>query len=686
MEIAAIVVVTIFAIVVSNVLSHIFPKLPLPLLQIAFGCIMGLILLNEPLPLNPEMFLMLVIAPLLFREADEANFVSLWKVKSSIMILAFLLVFITVFAVGFSVKIMLPLTPLAACFALGAILGPTDYVAVSSLSSRFTFGERVTNILKGEGLINDASGLTALRFASAALVTGSFSAPKAAVSLLWVTFGGALVGLLLTLLEQQVIKILKRVSVRQTSTYILIELIMPFLTYIVAEAIGVSGIIAAVVSGIRQTSKYLRAESISAEVGIAKGSIWHLLSSCLNSIVFMLLGLELPQIIKMVWSDPRYPHAFLFIPILIITLVVWLVRFISVAVLVRDEAESELSVKLKNVLLITLSGAKGTVSLAAAFALPIVISDGMFFAERPLLMFITAGVIILSLVVALFVLPLIADGAESEGENESEAQLSVLREVMLRIRNRSDVRLKDVVLLGYKRRIDEVEYLEFTASERRELHKLQVSLYRLERSVIKAQYRSKAITYQTYRNAISLLFFVYRADLGRAAIKSSSLVVRTLGLFLRKKSTPEELAKGGHAHEFLSLFQYESESMVNIAKQKRGQIPGKIIDRVIRERNDMTDEIRNGVIGKTLHTLYDNDYYEAMLMGFYVERQVIHDFLDSGKITDEQAGTLRMNVNRMELYILSGDRDETALEIHSIIDAETAENELTLELEKEAEL
>ncbi|MDR0859310.1 MAG: sodium:proton antiporter [Oscillospiraceae bacterium] len=677
MEITAIVVGTIFAIVASNVLSHLFPKLPLSLLLIAFGCIMGVILLEEPLLLNPELFLSLVIAPLLFRDADEADFVSLWKVKSPVMIMAFLLVFITVFAVGFSVKLLLPLTPLAACFALGAILGPTDAVAVSSLSSRFTFGERITNILKGEGLINDASGLTALRFASVALISGSFSAPKAALSLLWVTLGGFLVGYLLTSAEQYVIKILKRVTVRQTSTYILVELIMPFLTYAAAEFIGVSGIIAAVVSGIRQTSKNLRAESISAEVGIAKESIWHLLSSCLNSIVFLLLGLELPHIVTSVWNDPRISKVMLIAPILLITLVVWLVRFISVALLVRDESV-RISGRLKNVLLITLSGAKGTVSLAAAFALPIYYSNGERFSERPLLMFITAGVIILSLVVALFVLPLIADDAEEEEVSESDVQIRVLREVIDRLRKRPDVKLKDVVLLGYKRRIDEIEYSEFTAEERRELHHLQQLLFRVEKAVIEEHYQANLISYHTYRNAIGLLFFVYRGDLSRAAIQSTLWTKRPERLFHKRqtqKHIAERIDELEQENEFLALFRDESEMLVVTAKSNSDRFPAKIINRVIRDRDDIYDEIHDGVFGKTLQTLYDNEYYEAMLMGFYVERQVIHDFLDSGKITDEHAATLRMNVNRMELYILSGDRDETAQEINSIFEIQSDEPE-----------
>lgn len=149
---------------------------------------------------------------------------------------------------------ILPTLPLAACFAFGAALGPTDAVAVGSLSGRIDIPERSMNILSGEGLINDASGVTAFQFALAALLTGSFSPVEAAGTLVISSIGGALVGIVLVLLKQQIVHLLETAVAKDVTGYLLIELLLPFIAYLISELIGVSGIIAAVIAGIMQAS------------------------------------------------------------------------------------------------------------------------------------------------------------------------------------------------------------------------------------------------------------------------------------------------------------------------------------------------------------------------------------------------------------------------------------------------
>ena len=159
------------------------PSLPLPLIQILLGIGWALFVPEENFHLDTELFLALVIGPLLFREAEEADITSVLKHWRVILYLIFPVIFISTISLGWAAHSLWLSLPLAACMAVGAALGPTDLVAFASLSERFSFPKRVSNILKGEGLLNDASGLVAFRVALAALATGSFSLGEAGVSL-----------------------------------------------------------------------------------------------------------------------------------------------------------------------------------------------------------------------------------------------------------------------------------------------------------------------------------------------------------------------------------------------------------------------------------------------------------------------------------------------------------------------
>ncbi|HAQ0804190.1 TPA: sodium:proton antiporter, partial [Enterococcus faecium] len=181
---------------------------------------------------------------------------SILKNFGTILFLAFGGVILTLVGVGATLSFLLPSVPLAACFAFGAALGPTDAVAVSSLSGRVNIPKKAMHILEGEGLLNDASGVTAFQFALGALITGSFSAVNAGMSLVVSSIGGALIGFLLVWFKQKIIHLIEKASAQDVTGYLLIELLLPFLAYVLAEAFDVSGIIAAVAAGILQASGF----------------------------------------------------------------------------------------------------------------------------------------------------------------------------------------------------------------------------------------------------------------------------------------------------------------------------------------------------------------------------------------------------------------------------------------------
>lgn len=205
-------------------------------MQIVLGLIASQMPFFPDVQLDPELFLVLFIAPLLYLEAHEINKSQLLKSLKLSLSLAIGLAIFTMVVVGFSLHTLWPMFPLAAALALGAALGPTDAVAVSSLSHEATLTQRQIGVLKGESLFNDASGIVGFQFAIAAAVTGQFRVGEAAWEFLITFFGGAVFGCIVGVLANWVFESSRQLGWETTTTRILMELFLPFLLYLGAEA------------------------------------------------------------------------------------------------------------------------------------------------------------------------------------------------------------------------------------------------------------------------------------------------------------------------------------------------------------------------------------------------------------------------------------------------------------------
>ena len=198
MHLSLALLVLLFSLILSNVINRIFPRLPLPLIQIIFGVGIGFLFKGRAFELETELFLAFIIAPLLFREGEESDITSILRNWKLILFLIFPVIFVSTLGIGYLAKAVLPASvPLSACLAIGAALGPTDLVAYSAISKRFSFPKWISYILQGEGLLNDASGLVAFQVAVTALTTGAFSLIDASWNLVISVIGGFLVGLIL---------------------------------------------------------------------------------------------------------------------------------------------------------------------------------------------------------------------------------------------------------------------------------------------------------------------------------------------------------------------------------------------------------------------------------------------------------------------------------------------------------
>ncbi|WP_374668175.1 Na+/H+ antiporter [Ramlibacter sp.] len=371
-------------------------KFPYPIALLAGGMVLGLVPNLPAVAFDPQLILVVVLPPILYQAALLTSWTDFKASIRPIGLLAIGLVAATTLAVGAALKWMVPDVPWAVAFVLGAIVSPPDAVAATAILSRLNIPRRIVTILEGESLVNDASGLVLYKFAVAAVLTGTFSLGHATVQFINVSLGGIVVGVVLA---YAYIAIHKRLG--DPFIEVLTVLTIPYAAYLAAEAIHVSGVLAVVAAGLVR-GRYAP-EIVSAEMRIMARSVWNMLVFLLNSVVFMLIGLQLPAVLDSLVSYPSTQLAAIGAVVTLVAVGVrfawvypaaWLPRVVSGSL--RDEAQP--GSRKGELAIISWCGMRGIVSLAAALALPLTLADGTPFPHRDLIIFLTFVVILATLV------------------------------------------------------------------------------------------------------------------------------------------------------------------------------------------------------------------------------------------------------------------------------------------------
>ncbi|KAF7598045.1 MAG: Na+/H+ antiporter [Candidatus Dactylopiibacterium carminicum] len=428
------------AVVASGFITRMMPwPIPLPLVQIGLGAVIAGVF-NHGIALDPEVFFLLFLPPLLFLDGWRIPKEGLLRDRFAIFQMAFGLVIFTVVGLGFLIHWMIPAMPLPIAFALAAIVSPTDPIAVSAITARIPMPKRVMHVLEGESLLNDASGLVAFRFAVAAAVTGAFSLSDAALSFLWVALAGVGVGAGFTwLMAWGKRRLLKRYG-EEPGAEILVSLLIPFGAYGLAEHVGASGILAAVAAGIVMSYVELSGHAL-ASTRIQRTVVWNTLQFTLNGIMFVLLGEQLPRIfrgaVQVVEETGHVNPWWLLFYAVVINLALAALRFVWVwgSVKVarwlasrREEAIPDPGTRLT--LAVSLAGVRGAITLAGVLTLPLVLADGSPLPARDLAIFLAASVVIVSLLTASLSLPHLLRELNAPPSAESHAEEDLAREAV----------------------------------------------------------------------------------------------------------------------------------------------------------------------------------------------------------------------------------------------------------------
>ncbi|MFZ6694421.1 Na+/H+ antiporter [Stenotrophomonas acidaminiphila] len=425
-----VVLAMLVAVVASGYLVRILPfSLPLPLVQIGLGALIAGVF-KRGHALEPDMFFLLFLPPLLFLDGWRIPKQGLFRDKGAILELAFGLVVFTVVGAGLLIHWLIPAMPLAVAFALAAIVSPTDPVAVGAIASRVPIPKRLMHILEGESLLNDASGLVCFRFAVAAVMTGSFSLAQASLTFLWVALAGLGIGVAVTLGVSTFQRWLWRSFGEEPGAALLVNLLIPFAAYLLAEEFNASGILAAVAAGITMSYVELTGR-ISGSMRVQRTAVWSTVQFSFNGIIFVLLGEQLPGIVQRAmdtiavtghsdwWWLAIYVVAINAMLVVLRLVWVWLsLRWNLLRARWRGEERAN-QTSWRVVLAMSVAGVRGAITLAGVLTLPLMVPGGEPFPARDLVIFLAASVILVSLLGASLLLPRLLRGLELPRDDDS---------------------------------------------------------------------------------------------------------------------------------------------------------------------------------------------------------------------------------------------------------------------------
>lgn len=482
-------------------------KIPHPILLVLVGIVIGLIPWLPDFALKPEVVFLLFLPPVLYAAAWSTSWPDFKAARRPIGMLAIGCVIFTTCAVAWITHTFIPGFGWAEAFVLGAIISPPDAVAATAATKGLGVPRKIITILEGESLVNDATGLIAYKYAVGAVLVGSFVLWEAGLQFLWVAVAGIAVGLIVG----QVFLWIHKITPNNPTTDTTLTFLAPYVSYLLAEEFHLSGVLAVVTSGLFLA--WHSSEVFSQQTRLQATGTWDTVLFILNGIIFILIGLQLPMILRNI-DDVPFSTLLGYGAIVSITVIVvriiWVFPGTYIPRISKRVRRSESSPDLKIVSIVAWSGMRGIVSLAAALALPLM-SGSKPFPNRNLIIFLTFCVIFSTLVLQGLTLPKLIKllgikPDESEKEEEHEVRMRVTSsviehieenysllndEVLNQIKTKYEVRFQRLRRDSIDQKLSDEQYIE--------IQRIRQELLDKERSLILDMRNRGAITLEVLR-------------------------------------------------------------------------------------------------------------------------------------------------------------------------------------------
>ncbi|MGH8131104.1 MAG: Na+/H+ antiporter [Steroidobacteraceae bacterium] len=404
---------------------------PYPIVLVLAGIGLGFAYDWPGLELEPHLVLAIVLPAVLYPAAIDTSWRDFRLNLRPILLLAIGLVATTTLAVGIAFKWLVPQAPWAVAFALGAIVSPPDAVAATAVLRRFRLPRRIVTLLEGESLVNDATGLVLYRFAVAAVMTGVFSGWALVGEFGLIALGGIVLGIAMGWITSKL-----QERLRDPMLELALSLTTPFATYWLCESLQVSGVLGVVAVGLFRSRWSHLGTSALARLNIR--TFWRAVVFVVNCLVFVLIGIQLPLIAESLLGQQAlsWPRVVGLIAVLSVVAIgvrfLWIftatygVRWLVPSLQRRDPASARVST------LVSWSGMRGVVSLAAALALPVALPTGEPFPHRDLVILLAFGIVFVTLVGQGLTMPALIRALRLEKDTSGETEFELAREAMRR--------------------------------------------------------------------------------------------------------------------------------------------------------------------------------------------------------------------------------------------------------------
>ncbi len=437
--------------------------IPYPIILVIGGVCLSLVPHAPRITLNPNVVFLIILPPLIFFAAFHISWREFRRNLLSILMLAFGLVGFTVFGVAWATRWMLPNFDWRLGLVLGAVVATTDPISATATARRLGIPRRLTDLLEAESLVNDGSGLVALKFTAALVITGMTPTfAEGLGQLLYLITAGVVIGMAVGVISDWIER-----KVTETTIEITISIVTPYIAYLSAEAAGCSGVMATIACGLflgRRSSGYY-----SLHARIESSAVWRTIDFALNGVVFLVLGLQLPTILSQIGGfSPAslFAYAALFCAVVILLRLIWVFPSAWLIARLRSRFRSGLAEPFSKraAFIVGWSGMRGVLALAAAISLPEKLNSGEAFPERNLIIFLTFCVIFVTLVLqGLSLPPLIrrlglggSTGGREEEETARREMISAALASLEKLRRENSPEqegILDQLQLHYQRRL-----------------------------------------------------------------------------------------------------------------------------------------------------------------------------------------------------------------------------------------
>lgn len=657
---------------ISNIISHYVPSIPTALTQIVLGVIIAFAFKHTSFELEEEWFFLLFVAPILYNDGKYFPREELWKMRRSIFGNSLILVLLTTIGGGYFIHWMIPEIPLAAAFALAAILSPTDPVAVNGIAKRIHIPEKVLNLVKGESLINDASGIVAFNYAIAAVITGYFSLKDAILNFSYLFLAGAVLGVIFALILTLIRFNLRKEGINDVVFHSLLQILAPFVIFIITEEfLHASGVIAVVVAGIVHSLISRRFETSIAEEQVLTENIWSIILFVLNGIVFLLLGLNIPLSMSETIADPNIGNLKAIGYVIAIGFVILAIRFIwsYISAFYEYRLSKSKNIEVPNVkiaLLTSLTGVRGTVTMAGVLSMPFFLDNGDTFPERSLILFLTAGVILFTLICATIFLPFLCKGELEEDKqigdkNLIEAKNKLLLAGIKAVESEINDENESVAyeLIHEYKRISQNLRFEQTSSaveknfNHQEMVEIQLIALKAERKYINDLMGKSEIDEQVFKALDKSLDYREEVFLRNPSQDTMFLVrklTRATKIFYKKFKKRKEIKLNNLKlvkDIQLKSFQAAIEALEEYLRSHEGS---NAAQDVILYYRTMINRFKGNVVKYNEESIKQKE--ELRIKAMDIERSAVRNMYESGEITREESNELRRYINYIESVIL----------------------------------